>query len=401
MTAHVLVDTHPAARVTVHVPSVGPWWADVVFETAPDVSGVVTIRVGELELVGTIDPTHDGVRGLERRSRIVAGAGGWGTLLAPKAYHNDAGVKASTVAEDAAREAGETLGDFAPVVERIGIDYVRESGPASRTLEDVIGAVPWWVGYDGVTRVGARGTSTPVAGSFDVLEHVVDERLVTLAADDLRSVGIGSILTDGLLETPQTVSELELAVEPDSVRIKAWCGDGSRGGRLVGILRSIVGRATDGELHGLWKYRVVQMSSERVELQAVTGQRDGLPNVIPVSQWPGMAGLWASLAPGSEVLVQFVAGRRTEPVVTHFSGRDGAGWEPVELVLAAQSLRLGAVGASEGVPFGDSLKSYIDAHVHAYVDSTAGNLLTSPPTTNPAGTPLDPSPSPSSRVTVA
>ncbi|MBZ0120990.1 MAG: hypothetical protein K8H88_28605, partial [Sandaracinaceae bacterium] len=76
MSALVTVGGQPASRVTVHVPPVGPWWAEVDFEGDPtELEGRVTIALGALELVGTVDPSHDGTHGLQRRSRIVAGAG--------------------------------------------------------------------------------------------------------------------------------------------------------------------------------------------------------------------------------------------------------------------------------------------------------------------------------------
>jgi hypothetical protein len=342
--AYATVAGEPASSVSVWIPQGGVWFADVDFEIDPDVSGQVTIKLGALELVGTVVAEYAGAHALQRRVRIVGGAAGWATLLPPKAYHNDAGVRARTVIEDAAREAGETLGTVEPLAERVGVDYVRQSGPASRVLEDVIGGVAWWVDYDGRTHVGARASSTPESGSYEVLEYDPRERLVTFATDDLRSVGIGSVLSERL-DAPQVVRELEIGVTADSVRVLAWCGgeDGAAG-RLPGLFRSIVARATDAKLFGTWRYRVVKMSSDRAELQAVR-RGAGLPDVLPVSMWPGVAGVHAALAPGAEVLVEFIEGDRTMPIVTHFAGKDGAGWTPVSLVLSASgpsaSLKLG------------------------------------------------------------
>ncbi len=323
-------------RVTsaeVHVPYQGPWFADVDFEGNPDVSGQVTITLGELELVGTVDARYDGTRGLQRRTRVVAGAGGWATLLEPKAYHNDGGVKALLLAQDAARAAGETLGSFNPATPTVGVDYVRRSGPASRTLEGAAGGAPWWVAYDGTTHVGERASSTPATDSYEVLDYDSRGRLVTLAVDDLRSVGIGSVLSEGL-DAPQTVRELTLVVTPEEVRVVAWCGEQeAAGSRLAGLIRSLVERITDERLWGLWRYRVVRMSSDRVELQSVR-QRVGLPDILPIAMWPGVAGAHAELAPGAEVLVEFIEGDRAQPVITHFAGKAGPGFVPTKLALA-------------------------------------------------------------------
>lgn len=401
MRAYATVDGEPLVSARVHVPSRGPWFADVEFESAPSVSGRVTLRLGELELIGTVDPAHDGTHAGHRRSRIVAGGGGWGTLLAPKAYHNDAGVRARTVAQDAAREAGEELADSPLLEARIGVDYVRQAGPASRVLEDALRGAGWWVGYDGVTRVGAREISE--ASGYEVLAYLPDSRLAVLALDDLRTIGIGSVISERL-DTPQTVSELEINVSADRARVKAWTGGGeSSRGRLEDALRSIVRRSTDDRLFGVWRYRVVQMNGDRVELQAV--RRDaGLPDVLPVSMWPGLAGVHAELTGGAEVLVEFIEGDRTMPIITHFAGKDGTGWAPANVTLSASTtLRLGSEGASQGVPLGSALKSWLDNHTHGYLGDSGVPANTSPPVKagwTPVSPVLDPSPDPSDKVLV-
>jgi hypothetical protein len=89
--------------------------------------------------------------------------------------------------------------------------------------------------------------------------------------------------------------------------------------------------------HPFWvprRFRVVEMAGERVNLQVVA-KALGLPDILPVSISPGMSGLKAKLTPGTIVLVQFVDGDPTQPVITHFAGADQQGFEPVELYLCA------------------------------------------------------------------
>lgn len=336
MTAWATCASQPVRRVLLHVPTQGPWWADVDFEGAPDVAGMVTLALGELELVGTVDARETGTHALERRLRIVAGAGGWGTLLAARAYHNDAGVLARSVLEDAAREAGETLdASAAPSAARLAVDYVREAGPASRVLEEAIGSASWWVAYDGTTHVGARSEAAADVGTYEVLDFEPRSHVVTLAADDLASVGVGSVLSERLDE-PQTVRELEIEASGDGIRARAWCGTAARRGRLADAVSTVVERLTDRRIWGARRYRVVQMSSDRVELQVVR-RASGLPDVLPVSMHPGAPGVHADLTPGAEVLVQFEDGSRELPFISHFMGKDGVGWAPVNLTLDATS----------------------------------------------------------------
>lgn len=377
MTALATVAGHPAIRVRLHVPPLGPWWADVELESAPDVSGRVTLALGALELSGTIDASHDGTHAEARSLRIVAGAGGWGTLLPAKAYHNDAQIRALTVAADAAREAGEELAiGFSPAAERIGIDYVRQAGPAARVLEDVIGGAAWWVDYDGVTQVGERSTSDASPDDYEVLEHEPAEHIITLAVDDLTTIGIGSVLSERL-DAPQTVREIEIEYGAESFRVKAWTGGEDGGyGRLDRALRSVVARYTDGRLFGSWRYRVVQMSSDRVDLQAVR-RGAGLPDVLPVSMWPGIAGAHAALTPGAEVLVEFIEGDRTMPIITHFAGKDGVGWSPVTLTFDATTLIKLGQNAAQFVALANlvndrlsTIATKFDAHTHAETGTT-------------------------------
>jgi hypothetical protein len=330
--AYAHVAGHRAVGLKLTVGNVGPWILEVDFDEAPQLSGRVAVTIGNLELSGTVSAPNDGTFGGQRRSQIVAGAGGWGSRLPAKNYHNDARVKARNVAEDAAREVGETIGTFVPPAERVGIDYVRQEGPASQTLEDVLDGVAWWVDAAGVTHAGPRPEVPLDRALYDVLAYDPRERIVTLGVEDPSAVQIGSVLEERL-DGPQVVREYELTVTSGELRVVAWCGGSeAQPGRLAGLMRSIARRATDQQLLGKYRYRVVRMAGQRVELQAVR-KAAGLPDVQPVSMWPGIAGAHAKLAPGAEVLVEFIEGDRTMPIITHFVGADGVGFVPIELAL--------------------------------------------------------------------
>jgi hypothetical protein len=377
--AYARVGEHTAESVTVHVPQVGPWVADVVFDGAPDVSGRVSIWLGELELVGTIDAEHDGVAHQQRRSRIRGGGGGWSSVVTARAYHNDARIRARTIVEDAAREVGETLGDFAPTEERIGIDYVREAGPAARVLEDVIGDAGWWVDYTGRTHVGSRAAAE--ATGYQILEYDPSDRIATLAVDELSTVHVGDTIDGEQLDAPLAIRELTITVREESVRVRAWLGGTATSqSRLVDALRTIIDRAMDGRLFGHYRYRVVRMSGDRVELQAVR-RRAGLPDVLPVSMWPGVAGVHAALTPGAECLVVFIEGRRAEPIVTHFAGKDGSGWSPANLTLDATSeIKLGNT-ATNYVALANLVNQELDniqATLDAFIPGSGGAEFPTP-----------------------
>jgi hypothetical protein len=330
--------------VRLTVGNFGPWIADVDFEGAPSLSGRVTLKVGALELAGTIVATQSGTHGLQRRARILAGAGGWSEPVAARQYHNDAGVKARLVAEDAARAVGEELGTFVPTAERVGRDYVRQTGPASRALEGVIGSAPWWVDYAGKTNVGPRPSTPLGAKAYRVLAYDPRDQIITLDVPDPSAVKVGSVLTEGL-EGPRVVRSFELRVTANELRVLAWVGGTELGhGPITAVMRSIVQRVTDNVLHGHYRYRVVRMAGERVELQAVR-KIVGLPDLLPLSFMPGVPGAYPELAPGAEVLVAFIEGDRAQPVVLAFAGKDAPGFVPVRLTLGGAA---GSPAARQG-----------------------------------------------------
>lgn len=333
----------PITSVRLTVSNAGPWVADVDFEGDPNVSGRVEIVIGPgLKLSGTVVARSSGTYGLKRRARIVAGAGGWSAEVAPKAYHNDGGVKGRLVAEDAARAVGETIGDFVPAAERIGRDYARSHGPASCALEDVLGGLPWWVDRDGITHAGPRPPVPLDAKAYTVLAFDPRDRIATLAMDDPGAMKIGALLD---VDGPQIVRSFEVRVTEGELRVMAWCaGSASGSGYLAGLIRSIVERTTDGAMHGHYRYRVVRMAGERVELQAVR-KLAGLPDLLPISIMPGVPGMRADLAPGTEMLVAFVEGDRAQPVALAFSGEDGPGFVPVALTLGGNT---GPLAARQG-----------------------------------------------------
>ncbi|HSC86379.1 MAG TPA: hypothetical protein VLC09_03885 [Polyangiaceae bacterium] len=319
---------------------VGPWVLEATLEDATAMQGRVLSQLGELELSGTIDP-RSGTFGEQRTVRIVAGGGGWGKVIAPQGYANDAGVKAADVAQDAAKLAGEELGAFTPRMPQLGVKYTRKEGPASVALVAAAGGAPWWVDYDGLTHVGPRPALTPAKDSYEVLSHDTRAQVVTLAVDDLNAIGVGSVLTERL-DAPQVVRELEIIVDGEQLRVRAWCGgDDATSGRTIGLLRRIFDRFMAERIHGSWIYRVFGMDGDRVNLQIVR-KASGLPDVLRVQMMPGLAGSHSKLTPGSEVLVTFAnGGDPSLPCITNFLGRGGEGFVPEELNICE-----GAAGAA-------------------------------------------------------
>lgn len=327
----ISINGHGLTALRVIVSNNGPWIAECDLQESPTLPEQVTIIAGGLRLQGTT--RHGGEYGLQRKVRVVAGASGWSTEIGTRGYHNDAGVKARLVAEDAARACGETIGQFVPVTERLGRDFVRASGVAARALEIAAGGNPWWVDYEGTTHVGPRARVGTIASErCQVLAYDPRSRIATLAPDDPADVAIGATL--GQLPNQGSVREFQLEITAAQLRVTAWLSIGdSDYGKLANAVRGIVNRANDVRLWGHYRYRVVsQRSDGRVDLQCVRNAA-GLPDVATISQWPGIPGLVPRLTPSSEVLIAFIEGDPAQPVLTHYAGEDGAGFAPVSLVL--------------------------------------------------------------------
>jgi hypothetical protein len=326
-----------ATSLRLVVPNVGSWYADVDLDTKVDLSGRATLKMGAVTFKGTIFDVFSGTFGLATKARLVGGANGWASDVVAKHYHNDAGVKSSTILTDAAREVGESL-DASKITDRIGVDYVRKAGPASRVLEQILGVTPWWVDYDGITRCGAR-PEVEIVGTYDLLIFNQKDQLATIATDDPGQIRIGSVIRERL-DAPAVVRALEITMDAGALRINAWCGGGDKAHSRIGrALRSIAREATNKTaFHGLYRFRVVQMNGTRVDLQAVRKQA-GLPDTLPVDVWPGMAGLFSSqLTPGALVLVAFIEGEPSAPIISHFEPKGGGGFLPINLLIDATTL---------------------------------------------------------------
>lgn len=334
---YVAVNGISCAHVRLTVPNAGPWQADVELSDPAALTNPCELRLGALRLTGTAIPEADGTYALQRRARIVGGAGGWSRAVTARGYHNDAGVKARLVVEDVARDIGERLGTFIPARERIGSDYARQAGPASRALVDAIGGASWWVDYDGVTQVGPRQLTTPDAATYVVLSYDPKERAATLTADDPATIAIGAQLSNGL-DQPGTVRELELvAGGEDGLRFYVWLGGAPRsGGRLASIVSSLVNTLATQRLWGVYRYRVVDQSlvDDRLDLQSID---PALPDLRSIAPWPGIPGVRAIIAPGGEALVMFAGGDRAQPLVMGYAHYGADGYAPVSLTLGGDA----------------------------------------------------------------
>lgn len=354
---------------TLFIPWVGAWVLDVDLDLASSQalpSGKVTPNVGDTTLTGTIDARGTGRFGEKGRARVVAGAGGWSSTVVARHFHSDAGLLSSTVLQATAADAGgETVNDANPVT--IGIDYVRLAGPASRVLE--LGGRDWYVDATGVTQIADWPTLTP-SSDVDVLDYDPETRMLLLSADSI--VWPGTVFTSTTFGTV-TVRDVEVAIAPSSFRIKAWCS-GAPSSRLQASLRTQIREYSQADFGKLWMYRITTVGSDgRLQLEAVN-ESDPIPALLPISVWPGCAGFFADFVTGTSVIVEFIAGDPTQPIIRGFAPPSAP--DLVALVKVALA------------PLVDQAVTNIvnghNSHTHPYMNGTTA-ATTSAPTAPIAG----------------
>jgi len=207
-----------ATDATIRVPQVGAWIADVPLDGDDIVTGKVTLKVGAVAFVGTIDEKFSGAydRPAKQRALRIVGAAGWSKVIGAQHWHNDAGVKLSQVLTSSAAAAGETI-DVATDT-RLGADYVRRSGPASATLRDL--APAWYVRRDGTTSTGPRLAPTP--GKFELLNFDPGQNVAEIGTLEVDAVDVGAVLRDSRFEKSLTVRQLEIRVHAGAIRLVVW-----------------------------------------------------------------------------------------------------------------------------------------------------------------------------------
>lgn len=314
----------------------GVWVAELDYESEATPTGRVAIVSTEgIALSGTVDDKLSGTFGEKRHLRVVGGAGGWGKRVRSQHYHSDVGLPLAIVVSTTAAEAGELATILAPKV--LGLDFVRRRGPAAQIFADA--GVDWWVGPDGVTRVGARLPSLPPP-SLHVLDWDPANGTVAFTCDTL--VEPGTVIVDARFGS-KVVREVEATVSDGSVSGTLWVVDerpepGEVVTELGSTIAAMARRATRIEHARFYEYRVVAMAADRVQLEAVNPDTDGMPDVLPASVWAGMSGYKAILTPDSRVLVGFRGGDASKPFVAFYEPPEDGAWRPVTLELDATAL---------------------------------------------------------------
>jgi hypothetical protein len=314
---------HRVTRARVQLPAWGCWWCECEIDEEIQLSGRVELKLADLVLVGTV--VAGGPSKGSSRYRIAAGAASWGTTIPAKDYAADAGVKLRTVVADAAKAAGETLALDSVPTTSIGSKWTRFEGPASRVLE-LAASEAWYVGEDGVTRLGRRArvdfTAQATRG-----EHDVSRGTLELQAEQIATL-VPGVVVDGVEAT-----DVQHDLDATRLRTTIWAKAFTQNDRMLAAYSKLIEQLLpDYPYRGVFEFRVVTQEGERLNLQPVRASL-GLPSLRRVRVRPGLPGCHATVTPGTVVLVQFVNADPARAVVTSFEDAEGPAFMPIFLDL--------------------------------------------------------------------
>ena len=308
---------HACTRATLTIPGVGLWSAVVELSDDAALTGAVTLDMLGSTWSGTViaGAVVDG----GARYRVIAGRGGWGQDIPPRAYANDAGLLRAQLIADAATAAGE----LPPVgfAGRTGPHFNRALGPASFAL-NLLAPRAWYADAAGVVHAGAWPV-LPASG-LGVLRRDPAQRVV-----ELELVDSAAGLTPGTATEFGAGADVEIEVSHEGARARLYAAAGAPR-RARALARLMAAIDPSAPWRGVHEYRVVSQSGERLNLQPVRS-RAALPDLTRVPVRAGVPGVKAQHTPGSAVLVAFLEGDPTRPAVVGFDAPDSPGWMPVEL----------------------------------------------------------------------
>lgn len=298
------LDGERVITADVFVPYSGIWVADVTLALSSPLAHDVVLQLEGLSLIGHVARAASFAGA--RSARIQGGRGGWGKSVPARSYRSSSGVSLSHVLQDAAIEVGEAV-ELA-VDRTIGTAFVREAGPASNVLRQLVGD-GWWMAPDGVTHVGPRATG-PITSPFTVISWSGGKGRFDIATETLEDWVPGRTFVSPTVTTPQTIRSVCHRVDNEGVgRVEVMTSD-NRFGDLV--------RASLPFLRYLGRHLyLVQGVSGTSSVDArPVDPLAGLPDIVGAPLLPGLLGEQVTPEVGSRCLVEFISADPTRPIVT-------------------------------------------------------------------------------------
>lgn len=315
------LNSYPCDALTLTVPRVGAWTADVELVDAPALTGSVELVVDGRARRGFVH--RGGVESGRWRGRIVGGAGGLGAILGPTAF---ADTTLAVVLEETLREAGEALaptsGDLTATVAR----WARIAGPTHHTVADVARAAGyvWRVLDDGAVWVGPETWSPLSLGAdLDVIEHDPATGRYDLGGVAAQSIDPGRVVTlDGDVVR---VGALEHRLSDDVLRAVLYADRAAdAGSRLTAAFDAMARRALrEVDYLAVYPAKVVQQNDDGTLDVLADSPRVALPRAIRYRTLPGLE---LTVPAGTRVAVGFEQGDPSRPYAALWELGDVTRW---------------------------------------------------------------------------
>jgi hypothetical protein len=316
------LDTHPIQRLRLYVPEYGVATADADLSDGATLTGSASLVAGDLTLRGVVQGAPIEGAGLYS---WTAGAGLWGTVVAPKGYQSALGVLRSNVLADltiaiatATGGATETLAVGLPDTRLggVGSAYVRPAGPAWHTLRAL--RVPWWVDAAGVTQIKERPSAPAPVASVDVLKREPGSGVWIVAP---RDQSYAAWLPGNTVDGERITSTLILANSGEPVRLELTTDAAGPPRDLRNAIAGIVAQNTDLlRFHGIYEYQVKAVVRESSDLIPVS-QGIGLPPLSVREAKPGVPGFSSVLQNNQIVSIGFENGDPALPYIRGYEPR--------------------------------------------------------------------------------
>ncbi len=364
--------------VSVKIPFYGAWSADVTMASADDIVDTqkrittsVTLVIGDLSLKGTI--IRQAVYGGARSLRIVAGAAGWRNVIPAQGYSQESGIKLSTILNDAARAAGESI--VIDTERNIGTSYVRERAKAERVLAlETAGA--WWIDTAGVTQLAAR-SSAAIVHPFTVTKHLGGAGQFEIATETVSHWMPGRTFAAPQIPGTHTISSVTLdAGNEGAVRLFVLAKFDGLTERLLVNLRALI-RAEMSQFSyaGVWEYTIVSATTTTVD---ATSDHATMPALTKVPMMAGLLGEVVLPTPGAKCRIRFVNNDPTRPECIGIVGTSKG---------SAVKVSTGLFEVANAADF-VALAALVDANFETL--ATIFNAHTQPTPWGPTGPPLVP-----------
>lgn len=197
-------DTYAGFRVTelsIYIPLVGLWVADIKIATPDTIPATGLLVHGNLSLQGAV--YRAGSFAGQTSARLFGGFGGWNNTPPARSYMAPFGVSLALVLGDLARDVGERVN--VPIDTTLGNFWTRPGlpsvAPAGRTLRAAAGA-SWWIDGSGVVQVTPRSTA-PIVSDWQAIDWHGSRGVLLLASEDPASWMPGRTFQSPLVQPVQ------------------------------------------------------------------------------------------------------------------------------------------------------------------------------------------------------